>query len=57
LPGGGWVYDAAGTCDACAYEARIDGGLAEAEAKKFAELDAYAKHIAAKLKVWLNPEP
>ena len=28
-----------------------DAGLAEAEAKKFAELDAYAKHIAAQLKV------
>ncbi len=62
LPGDGCFYHAAGTCDACAYEASAyeasnDGGLAEAEAKKFAELDAYAKHIAAQLKVCLNPEP
>jgi len=56
LPGNGYACDASSTRDACAYEGSAyqgsnDGGLAEAEAKKFAELDAYAKHIAAQLKV------
>ena len=45
LPGDGYLRDA------CAHEGSNDGGLVEAEAKKFAELDAYAKHIAAQLKV------